>query len=106
MSLVKNIADPDQVKKAGDKVRLAQLQAENDMRTLLAMPEFRRFIAWLFAECRICSSVWSASAAIHRDAGRQELGHAVARKIVEVDKRALAELLTAGYEKELQGEPL
>lgn len=106
MSLVKNLADPEQVKRAGDKIKLAQMQAENDMRTLLAMPEYRRFVAWLFAECRISASVWSPSAAIHRDAGRQELGHAVARKIVEVDKKALSELLTDAYERELQGEKL
>lgn len=104
MNLVRNAADPEQVKKAGDKLKLAQMQRENDMRTLLAMPEFRRFVAEMFAECRISSSVWSPSAAIHRDAGRQELGHYIARKIVQVDEKALAELLTDAYKKELQNE--
>ena len=105
-SLVRNAADPQQIERANKKLALSDMKRQNDMRVLLALPEFRRFVGWLFAECRISKSVWSQSAAIHRDAGRQEVAHSVALKIVEVDPPVLADLLTDSYKRELSGEPL
>lgn len=107
-SLVKNVADPEQVKKAAEKVADARALAAKDMYELLNMPSgaFKRFVANMLAETRVSQSVWSQSAAIHRDAGRQEIGHLICRKVVEVDEKALAELLTDAYKKELEGEPL
>lgn len=107
-ALVGNVADPEQIKNASKKISEANLQRQNDMRELLSLRSgaFKRFCQMMLAECKVCTTVWSQSAAIHRDAGRQEIGHLLLRRIVEVDQAACAELLTEGYKKELEGEPL
>lgn len=107
-SLVANVADPVQIKKAGERIKTAEMKRKNNMRTLLAMPggEFKSYVALLLAETRVSQSIWSQSAAIHKDAGRQEIGHLILRHIVEVDEQACAALLTEAYKKEIEGEPL
>lgn len=105
-ALVKNAADPKQVKNAEDALRLDQDQQDNDWREIIHMPSGagKRIIQYLLAQAGVSRSVWSPSAAIHRDAGRQEMGHLVLRRIVECDPKAGAEILLESYVRELEGE--
>lgn len=107
-SLVKNVADPEQVKKAGDKVKFAREQQRNDWNEIISLPSGagKRIIEYLCAECGIARSPWSQSAAIHRDSGHQEIGHLIMRRVVEANPQKAAEMLIEAYKRELQGEPL
>lgn len=107
-SLVRNVADPVQIKKASDKLDLARIQRLNDWNELLSLPSGagKRVLEYLCAECGVAKSPWSQSAAIHRDCGRQEVGHLIMRRIIEANAQKGAEMLIDAYKRELQGEPL
>lgn len=107
-SLVKNVADPVQVKRAEDKLKLAREQRRNDWNELISLPSGAgmRIVEYLCAECGVARSPWSQSAAIHRDAGHQEIGHLIMRRVVEANPQKAAEMLIGAYKRELEGEPL
>lgn len=73
-SYTKNAADPDQVKEAKRKELWDKKQEKDDMKALMQLPAFRRFIWRMISFCNVFSDIWHPSAVIHRDAGIQRVG--------------------------------
>lgn len=84
-SLVRNAADPEQVRHAARKERRREEQTANDLRAVMGSPAGRRFMWELLSRAGIYRSVWDNSARIHYNAGRQDFGHELVALITEHD---------------------
>lgn len=100
-------------KNAANKSKLAEERKRDkqerdehleDMKTLMKTPVGRRILHKFLKECRTFQSVWQPSAAIHRDAGKQELGHKILTDMVEADRKLAAAMVAEAYEIELEGD--
>lgn len=87
-ALVKNAADPQQVRRAARKEtdlaadRAARLQ--HVMQTALG-----RAAIWdLLEDAGVFRSIWSPSAEIHYRAGRQDFGHELMARVIDADEHA------------------
>jgi hypothetical protein len=81
-SLVKNAGDPQQVKRAARVERRRQQREIDDIVAVMHSPEGRRFVAARIRICGVYGSVWEASAKIHYNAGRQDVGHQLMADII------------------------
>lgn len=99
-----NAADPKRVKEAKKKLNSKQQEHLNNMRTLMNSKPGRDILHWLLAECKVHKSVWQPNAAIHRDAGRQEIGHMIMSHMVKADQKMAAQMVAEAYNKEIEGE--
>ena len=86
---VKNAADPQQVKRAGELEERSRERELNDLRVVLQSREGRRTVWRLLEKCRAFESVFEASAKIYYNAGRQDVGHYLMAEVVEADEEAL-----------------
>jgi hypothetical protein len=102
--LVRNASNEEQLKEAKRKESADRMQAIADMRKVVSSPEGKRVLEKIIAFCKPTQSIWNPSAAIHRDAGRQEVGHLILSMIVEADRAACATMLTEAYERALEGD--
>lgn len=85
---VTNAADKNQVEHAEKAERLAEHDAERDMAFVASSPAGRRVLHWILEECRIMAgselmpeSIWHPSASIHYNAGVQDAGRAVLKRM-------------------------
>lgn len=92
-SLVKNAADPAQVKWAAQTEKDREEQARNDMRAVLAIPQGARVIWRVLEHCRVFSSVLEPLERIQANAGRQDVGHWLMTEIEQSDDGALFRLM-------------
>src|SRR3990167_60975 len=94
-ALVRNAADPEQVREAG-KTQQTKRQGElEDLRAVLATPHGRRLLWRLLSHCGAFESVWHPSALIHYNAGKQDVGHFLIGEITEAQPQALVEMIQA-----------
>jgi hypothetical protein len=103
-ALVKNAAHEYQVEKASQREKRIREEELKDLRFIMKAPEGQRFLARLLAHCRLNSSVWHPSAAIHRYAGHQEIGQFIYGEMIQADKLTAINLVANEIEKELKGE--
>src|SRR3990167_5380446 len=92
-SWVKNAADEAQVKDAERLQRFTRRDELDDLRALLQLPAFRRFLWKLLAQCQVFKSIFHASALIHYNAGMQDVGHYLLSELQEARADALILLL-------------
>ena len=104
MSQVKNAADRKQVKKAKNKLRDAQIQAQEDLRFLMQSPQGQRFLMRLLGKCRLNQSIWHPSAAIHKNAGIQEVGQEIYKEMLQVDAAQAVKLVANEILNQMQGD--
>lgn len=74
-ALVGNAEDKEQLRKARSITTNQRLQFEHDLGEMVRTPQGRRFMWDLFRRTRIYESIWHPSAAIHYNAGQQDIGH-------------------------------
>lgn len=98
-SLVKNAADPKQVKRAADKEQFSRDNELNDLRKVLETPEGRRFVWRVMQHCKVFGSVWEPSAKIHFNSGRQDVGHFVMGEVVEAGEDYLLAMMKENKER-------
>ena len=84
-SLVRNAADPDQVKHAARKERQREQRVGEDVRAVMGTLQGRRLMWELLSRAGIYRSVWDNSARIHYNAGRQDFGHELLGLLTEHD---------------------
>lgn len=87
--LVKNAADPKQVKDAAKREESKRQQELNDICAILALTEGRRFLWRILGHCKAFESVWSPNAQIHYNAGIQDVGHFLMAEITEANAEAM-----------------
>ena len=84
-AMVKNAADPKQVKKAERLEREAVKKKREDLRVVLEMPEGRRVIARWLADFKIGQLRWKPGAEINREVARYECANHILSAVVSVD---------------------
>lgn len=99
-SLVKNAADPTQVKAADNRILNGRDRELSDLKFILSLPEGKRFVWRLLAHCKTFESVWEPSARIHYLAGVQDVGHFLMAEISEADESALIGMMQEKLKKE------
>lgn len=90
---VANASDPKQVKFAGRKDQEKRQRDLAALREVLRLPAGRIVIWNLLTHCKVFESIWHASALIHANAGRQDVGHWLMAEIAEADEDALLDLM-------------
>lgn len=90
---VRNAADPEQVKKAGEKDVSRREQELNDIEFILSTAQGKRFLWRLMGHCSTFESIWEPSAKIHYLSGKQDVGHFLMAEIVEARPDALIEMM-------------
>ena len=86
--LVTKAADREQVEVAKRRAGEAARQADSDLKTLLSLPEFRRFAYRMLSHTRIYETPWGEGERIHYNIGRQDVGRFLLREIQSVQPEA------------------
>jgi hypothetical protein len=86
--LVRNAADPKQVKAGARAEKRAREIELDDLRVLLASPAGRRFLWRVLGYCKFASDIWDGSSRIHFNAGVQNVGHWMLAEITAADEEA------------------
>lgn len=90
-ALVRNAADPRQVKDAKKREKLRRDGELADMRAVLELPEGRRMLWRLMGHCKTFESVFDELATTMAfKAGRQDVGHFVMVEILAADQTKFA----------------
>lgn len=93
-SLVKNAADPEQIKKAENRILNGRDREIKDLQDVLSSPCGRRFIWRLLSHCKTFETIWEPSARIHYNAGIQDIGHFIMAEVVAADESAFLAMMT------------
>lgn len=97
--LVKNAADRKQVDRARHTERFTRKNELDDIKFLLAIPQFRRFIWRALKFCNVFSSIWRPSAEIHHLSGKQDTGHWIMAEVTEADPDAFLQMMKESKEQ-------
>lgn len=87
-SLVRNAADPQQVRRAARKESQAQEQFQAALRDVLRTESGRRLLWELMARAGVFRSIWVMTAEIHYRAGQQDYGHMLQAEILAASEDA------------------
>ena len=87
-ALVRNAADPQQVRRAARKEADAEAMLLAGLKELQATPTGRFVFRSLLERLGVFRSVWENSARIHYNAGRQDAGHELMALLVQADENA------------------
>lgn len=81
-ALVKNAADPNQVRNAERIERRRERDRLAALRATLDSPAGRAALMDILEDCGVFRSIWHPSAQIHYNAGQQDLGHQLQARII------------------------
>lgn len=87
-ALVKNAADPKQVKAAGRKEKQARERELADLIAVLQTEPGRRFVWRVLGYCKLFTDVWDPSNRIHFNAGLQHVGNWLTAEVTAADEEA------------------
>lgn len=93
--LVKNAADPEQIKEAEIKTKFNREDELNDLRKIMENGFGRRFLWRLMSHCRAYSSVCDPSNPhmTYYYAGRQDVGHYLMDEVTSADKALFLKMI-------------
>lgn len=100
--MVRNASSEKQVKSAEKKLEVKRLNELEDLRWVLSDPRGRRVLWRILDFCSVFRSIWEASAKIHYNAGRQDVGHFVQSEVTEARPNAMLEMILEHKTKELK----
>jgi hypothetical protein len=86
-AVVRNAADPRQVKRAERLDRDSAAMFTGNLREVLATPAGRLVLWELVARAGVYKSIWTPNSEIHYRAGRQDYGHELLASILEADEQ-------------------
>ncbi len=98
--IVRNAADPEQVKEGREKEKFGRMLELDDIRKILATDYGRRFVWRLLGKAGVFESVWRQSAEIHYLAGKQDFGHFIMGEVVESNPDALVLMMKEAKESD------
>lgn len=87
-ALVKNAADPKQVRLAERKEKDARELELSDLRELLKTEPGRRFVWRVLGHCQLFSDIWDPSSRIHFNAGVQHVGNWLTAEIIAANEES------------------
>lgn len=85
-SLVKNAADPKQVKFAEQFEKRRDERFRAAISAVMGTPDGRVVLAQLIRRAGVYKSIWHPSSEIHYNAGRQDYGHELMADLVAIDE--------------------
>lgn len=98
---MRNLANEEEVKEFHKKQDDLSKQQTEDVKFLLQSVQGRRFLWRLLDHCSVFSSIYHASALIHHNSGRQDVGHFVMGEIVKADDMAFIQMMKEAKENKL-----
>ena len=105
MSLVKNAADQQQVRAAGQKERFRRKDELEDVQFLLSTLQGRRVLWRLLDYCGVFRSIYTQSSQIYYNSGQQDIGHFLMAEIAEADQAGFLKMMQEHYVKKDESEP-
>lgn len=81
-----NAANRKDVAEFEKRRKIKRRQELDDIRFLLSSAQGRRFIWRLIAQAEVFHSIWSPSAQVHYNAGKQDFGHFIMAEVTEADE--------------------
>lgn len=99
-AMVKNAADPRQVRESERKERFSRREELDDVCFVLSAVQGRRFLWRLLTYCKVFASIWRASAEIHHLSGKQDVGHFVMSEITQADADAFLTMMKESQQRE------
>lgn len=92
--LTANAADPAAVGAAKKQERISREDELNDWRQTFDTPHGRRVLDRILSDwCKTYESIWAQSAAIHYNAGQQDIGHRLMAETVQADEMILFKIM-------------
>lgn len=88
IALVRNAADPEQVKEAGQKEKHGRNKELDDIYWVLSTRQGRRFFLRYMTFCGVFRSSWDPSARIHFNEGQRNVGLMMLADLNESDPSA------------------
>lgn len=85
-ALVRNAADPAQVKRAERKERDRVERFRTNLTAVMATEAGRQVLWELLTRAGIYQSIWDPSSKIHYNAGRQDFGHEMLAALLDADE--------------------
>lgn len=85
-ALVKNAADPNQVRNAERMEKRRQRDRIAALQATLQTQAGRAALMDILEDCGVFRSIWSPSAQIHYNAGQQDVGHQLQARIIEASE--------------------
>lgn len=98
--VVKNAADPKQVKSGKKKAKLRREQELFDLKALLETPQGRRVMWRLLAKAGMFNSIYESSSRIYYNAGRQDYGFWLWSELEKAHKGYLVKMIQENERKE------
>jgi len=96
-----NLANEDEVKEHNKKHDELTKRQIDDVKFLLQSIQGRRFLGRLLDHCSVFSSIYHASALIHHNSGKQDVGHFIMGEIVKADDMAFIQMMKEAKENNL-----
>lgn len=96
-----NSGDEKKVNDAKNRERSKRDRELNDLRYLLQSHQGRRFVWRLLAHCSVFESIWSASALIHKNSGRQDVGHFLMAEVTAANEEAFFQMMKEAKQGEM-----
>ena len=87
-NLVRNAADPEQVKEAGIKEKFGRKQELNDMYNILTTPYGRRWVWRVMTDCGIFKTSFTGNSTTFFNEGRRDIGLRILADVMEANPDA------------------
>lgn len=102
--MTRNVANEGMVKRAQDNEKLRRDNELSDLRSLLELPQGRRFLQRLLDRAKVFESIWEQNSRIYYNAGQQDFGHFIMGEIWEAKPDAYTQMIREAEARKLQGE--
>ena len=106
MDAVRNAADREQVKAAERTIKLRRQQDLDDLRSLLMLPPFRRWLWARIERLRPLDRLWDAGAIINYKAGFHDVAVMLINEVKEANRDAVVLMQAEALEREKADEAL
>lgn len=92
-ALVDNLADEEQVGRAEEKEKLLKETLEEDMKTMLSMPEGRRVLWHYISFCGVFRSFMQEQSAMYYSAGQRNVGLKILDDCTTIDPNYMGQMI-------------
>lgn len=91
--LVKNVADPDQVKRAEREVNLKSRDSRDDIIWILSTTQGRRFLWKVLEQCGVYRNAMTGSSQTFFNLGQQSIGQSLLAEITAASPEAWVQMM-------------
>ena|ERR1019366_3909337 len=92
-SIIRDTGDKQSIERVAKKQENTRQQLREDYLALLNNASGRRVLWSIMAQCKTFESIWDPSSKVHYNAGRQDVGHFLMAKIMEVKPDAFTTMM-------------